>query len=196
MGNDDCVEVTPSQEALDIIEHLAAFDDLLETRCYRWLRGRSYEELPALQVVEARAAGRVHYVTVGVSSIIDSLGYGLEFCLQVKQASFAHVELLAMVAFMHSDPEHRLWIGHTLNVGRPVDDGSDLDRLLISLPYPYGDEFEFVHLSDGRHVRILWLLPISMVEEKFRHEHGLEQLESKFDDRELDYLDFHRASVV
>lgn len=190
-------EVAPSQLARDVTRHLCEFEEsIAETRCYRWMRGGSYESLPALQIVEANGTKCVHYVTAGASDIKDNHGYGLEFCLQAGEPSVFHVELLAMVAFMHCDPRHRLSVGHTLKIGRPIVVGSSLDRLLVSLPYPYGERFEFIHLSNGQHARILWLLPITALEERFRHEHGLEALEKRFDKKELNYIDFLRRSVV
>lgn len=197
MGASNCIVVEPSLLASELVLHLSrSVGELAEVRCCRWLKGRSCTALPELQVIEAHAHGRVHYLTAGASSILDMPGYGLEFCLQAREPSTAHVEMMAMVAFLHSDPHHRLGTGHTMSIGRPIVEGSSLDRLLVSLPYPYGEEFEFVHLSDGKHARMLWLLPIHAVEEVFLHRHGSERLEEIFDEKELDYLDFFRTPVV
>lgn len=193
----DCSFVEPGSLATELIRHISlSVGPLIDVRCCRWLKGKSCTALPGLQIVEARTPERVHYLTAGASNVLDVPGYGLEFCLQAREPSIAHVELMAMVAFLHSDPDHRLWIGHTMNIGRPVVEGSSLDRLLVSLPYPYDENFEFVHLSDGRHARILWLLPIYAVEEAFVHRHGLEKLEKRFEDKELDYVDFFRSPAI
>ncbi len=82
-----------------------------------------------------------------------------------------------------------------MNIGRPIVDGSSLDRLLVSLPCPYGPGFEYGHLSDDSHARFLWLLPITATEEKFRHDFGLEAMESKFEEDGIDYLDPFRTSL-
>ena len=197
MESPDCSFVEPGSMTTELVRHLSlSVGTLVDVRCYRWHKGKSCTTLPELQIVEARTPKRVHYLTVGASRILDAPGYGLEFCLQAREPSIAHVELMAMVAFLHSDPDHRLWIGHTMNIGRPVVEGSSLDRLLVSLPYPYGENFEFVHLADGKHARILWLLPIYAAEEAFVHRDGLERLEERFDAMELDYVDFFRSPAI
>ncbi|MGW5653784.1 suppressor of fused domain protein [Streptomyces humi] len=81
-------------------------------------------------------------------------------------------------------------------IGRPWLDDSDCDHYLVSLPYPFGPEFEFCEWGDGAHARILWLLPISKAEKDFRREAGLEALESRFEELGIDPVDPQRASVV
>ena len=46
------------------------------------------------------------------------------------------------------------------------------------------------------HSRILWLLPISEEEKVFRHTHGLEALEQKFQDAAIVPVDPHREPVI
>jgi hypothetical protein len=65
----------------------------------------------------------------------------------------------------------------------------------VSLPYPYGPEFEICRWDAG-HARILWLLPITVGERDFRAEHGLEALEQHFDAAGLHYWDPHRPPLV
>ena len=193
MTRDPCDVVPASDLSKRLIEHFGAADSV---RCLRWTVGHSVERLPWLQVIEATAEGRVHYISSGASTILDRPGHGLEFCYIARAPSSNHVELLAMVAYMHALPQHRLGVGHTMAIGRPVADGSALDRLLVSRPYPYGSDFEYVHTVKGGHARLLWLLPISQAEERYRHEHGLDRLEDRFERTGLDYSDPMRASVV
>lgn len=191
--SEPCEAVQPSTLALDLADHLAHSGDV---HFYRWTKGRSAETMPWLQIIEAPMDNKFHYLTAGASKILDGPGYGMEFCYIANEKSCDNIELLAMVSYMHSMQSHRLDVGHTMNIGRPIANSSHLDRLLVSLPYPYGSDFEFVHLSDGSHVRVLWLLPISKSEEHFRHEHGLEQLEELFDTNEIDFSDPLRNLVV
>jgi hypothetical protein len=67
---------------------------------------------------------------------------------------------------------------------------------LVSLPYPFGPEFEIVTWGDSAHARILWLLPITEAEKVFRREQGLEALECLFEERGIDPVDTKRPSVV
>jgi len=55
--------------------------------------------------------------------------------------------------------------------------GSRCDRLLVSLPYPWGPNLQTCHVGD-RHVDFLWLLPITQEECDFKVTNGLEALES------------------
>jgi hypothetical protein len=65
----------------------------------------------------------------------------------------------------------------------------------VSLPYPTGKDFELLHLQ-GRHIRFLWLVPITVQEERFRHSQGLDALESRFEQGSMNFLDPSRPSVV
>ena len=188
-----CEAVQPSLLAIDLADHLTGSGDV---QFYRWAKGKSAETMPWLQIIEASIDNKIHYLTAGASKILDEPGYGTEFCYIANEKSCGNVELLTMVSYLHSLPSDRLDVGHTMNIGRPIANNSHLDRLLVSLPYPYGSDFEFVHLSDGRHARILWLIPISASEEKFRHEHGLEDLEELFGMHEIEFSDPLRKLVA
>jgi hypothetical protein len=196
MSHELCVEVEPSRLARDITAQLCSIDEsITESRSFRWLHGASVDAMPWLEIVEARSTACWHYISAGASRILDMPGYGLEFCFRSRVKDIDCVELVSMVAYLHGKPDHRLDVGHTMSIGKPIVEGSNLDRLLVSLPYPYGASFEYAHLSDDAHARFLWLLPITAAEEKFRHEFGLEALESKFEATGIDYLDPQRASL-
>ncbi|GAA2878343.1 hypothetical protein HD593_011091 [Nonomuraea rubra] len=103
---------------------------------------------------------------------------------------------MTMVAYHHAGPPHqRLDHSHVVPIGRPWVADSACDRYLISLPYPFGPDFE-VCAWDGGHARILWLLPIIKGERDLLVNAGLEALEALFDEKEIDYLDPRRPSVV
>jgi len=80
-----------------------------------------------------------------------------------------------MTAYYHRGG--KLGLGHTLPIGEPWLPGSRCDRLLASLPYPWGPELQTCHVGD-RHVDFLWLLPITRQERDFKVANGLEALEA------------------
>lgn len=192
-SGEGCEEVAASDLALALVRHMGFVDHV---RHLRWTAGHSARDMPWLQVVEASVGGRVHYLSAGASRVLDRPGYGTEFCFIASAPAADHVELIAMVAYLHSLPEHRLGVGHTLSIGRPVVAGSMLDRLLVSLPYPYGRQVEYVCDAPHGHARMLWLMPITEGEERYRHTHGLEALEQRFDEASVEFANASRASVV
>lgn len=201
MSGKQSIEATPSLRAIELAKHLQlCVPNSSGATFHRWPYGNSVITLPELQIIEAKvtlAAFEAHlYLTAGASDILDRPGYGIEFCFLAKERSPLHIELLAMVSHMHADPDHRLNVGHTMNLGRPVLPGSPLDHLLISLPYLLGQEFEFAHFGDGHHAQILWVVPITENEQRFRHESGLDALEDRFEEAAIDVLDAFRPSVT
>ncbi len=101
-----------------------------------------------------------------------------------------------MLATFHADNQYHLDLGSTVNVGRGWLEGSNYDHLLVSLPYPYGPNLETCVINQDLTVRYLWLLPINADENRYLKEAGLEALEQRFDDAEIDALDPNRPSVV
>lgn len=132
------------------------------------------------------------YATIGMGS-----GLGIE---PLELHVFSHqqnprwAEILPAIADYHRSG-HPLSVGHTVNLGVPIMDGSDLSFGLISLPYLDGPELEEFQTKDGL-VRCLWLIPISQAELDFKKRYGLEQLEQAFEKRVFDYADSFRKSVV
>ncbi|MBB5776759.1 hypothetical protein HD596_003515 [Nonomuraea jabiensis] len=103
---------------------------------------------------------------------------------------------MTMNAYYHAGPPHqRLDHGHVVPIGRPWFADSVCDRYLISLPYPFGPDFE-VCAWDGGHARILWLLPITSAERDLIMNAGLEAFESLLEEKRVDYTDPHRSSVA
>lgn len=123
-------------------------------------------------------------------------GHGLEFVLLAGEDDRRHLESVTMNAYYHAGPSsQRLGLGHVVPIGRPWFKDSACDRYLISLPYPLGAEFEVCAWDQG-HARILWLLPITPAERDVWREHGLEALETLFDEAGIDFMDPGRPSVV
>lgn len=133
------------------------------------------------------------YVTIGAS--MASEGCGTEFFILSPTEYPGHVETLAMVASFHADPRYRLTVGSTVNVGRPCIDDSPSDHLLVSLPYPYGPRLEHCELP-GRHVRILWLVPVTATEARYVGAHGFAALEQLLERSNVDVIAPSRASLV
>lgn len=165
----------------------------------QWTIGPVFEVMPDLRILECvstDAGDPAIYCSSGASDIEFGATYGLEFFLFARDPRIEHVELLSLVTYMHHLPEHHLDVGHTMNIGRPWVQGSTCDRLLVSLPFPGGAQFEYLHVGNTEHVRFLWLLPITAEEEQYRHTYGLEALEQKFDAAGIDFADSTRKSVV
>jgi len=137
------------------------------------------------------------YATVGLWDATQRHGHGLEFVLDAPTADDEiHVETLTMIAYYHaSGGSHTLDHGHTVPIGRPWLPGSQCDHLLVSLPYPWGPELENCDVPGG-HARVLWLLPITTAEQRFRHRDGLEALEQRFEENEIIPTDPYRGSVI
>jgi hypothetical protein len=119
----------------------------------------------------------------------------MEFFLLSPSESARHVETLAMVASFHADPHHRLSIGRTVDIGYPWMDGAAADHLLVSLPYPFGPSLEHCE-APGRHVQVLWLVPITGPESRYIREFGLEAFEQLLEASEVDVMAPNRFALV
>jgi len=169
------------------------------------------DEVPGVEgPIESRVPGfrvlRIHpagsggwwlYVTSGCWAATQEHGHGLEFVLVAPRDDWQNLESVTMNAYYHCGPvRQRLDVGHTVPIGRPWLDDSDCGYYLVSLPYPFGPEFEICQWGGGAHARILWLLPITAAEKDFRRTDGLEALECPFEEHAIDPADPGRASVV
>ena len=91
--------------------------------------------------------------------------------------------------------ESPLDLGHIVNIGQPWVEGSGCDRLLMSLPYPFGPTLEWLR-SEALTVQLLWALPITPAEAAFAEQNGVEELEQRFDAAKVHYWDPLRHSAV
>ncbi|WP_329493238.1 suppressor of fused domain protein [Kitasatospora herbaricolor] len=164
------------------------------------VEGPIEDRVPGFRIFRIRPAhpgGSWLYVTSGCWESTQHDGHGTEFFLAAPRDEWVNLESVTVNAYYHCGPVHlRLDVGHTVPIGRPRLDDSDCDHYLVSLPYPFGPEFEVCTWDGGAHARILWLLPITRAEKDFRREGGLEALESLFDEQAIDPVDPQRASVV
>jgi hypothetical protein len=163
---------------------------------FSWTLGPIEERLPGFRVRRVTPVMPTDpwvYVTVGAAGVAD--GDGREFFILSPAESPRHVETLAMVASFHADARSRLSIGRTVNIGRPWIEGAAAGHFLVSLPYPYGPVLEHC-VAPGRHVQVLWLVPITEAEVRYVGERGLEAFEQLLETSQVDVISPSRRSLV
>jgi hypothetical protein len=157
------------------------------------------DRVPGLQVIEVPAGPRLDlctYLTLGCFDAVGVNGVGSEFVLTAAEPDAAHVESVAMAAAQHcGTPAGRLDRGSMVPLGRPWLPGSACDRLLVTLPYPYGPNFEYVRWKRNT-LRLLWLLPITPAEGTFIAVDGVEAFEARLEGMAVSFTDPTRPSVV
>lgn len=166
---------------------------------FRWTLGPIESTLPGFGVYRVNPRSDAEpwiYVSDGASRVETFDGGRFEFFLLSPKEDPQHVETLAMIANFHADSLYRVHLGKVIDIGQPWIENSNMRHLLVSLPFPYGPKVEYLETKQLGCVRVLWLLPISPLEAEFVKSHGLEALESRFDDVQIDCLDRYRASVV
>lgn len=68
---------------------------------------------------------------------------------------------------------------------------------MISLPYLDGPSLENLYLNSiDENLKFYWLIPIHEDEVEYKMKYGVEELENKFDEKEFNYLDPNRDSVI
>lgn len=132
------------------------------------------------------------YATVGMAQLGDE--DPIELHLFLPDRSEAIAEILYAVAHYHRTGT-RLGLGDSVNFGRPWLPGATCDHGLISLPYLDGPELEIGTIG-GEVVHFYWLVPITAAEKAYKARHGLEALETRFEEGALDYVNPTRPSMV
>ncbi|GIE31006.1 hypothetical protein Ait01nite_040510 [Actinoplanes italicus] len=189
-------ELTPAGQA--VFDHLTTRFDGGPPVVSPPAPGPARALVPDLHIVRLTPPGPGWvYATTGLWEATQRDGHGLEFVLHAPRVDdVTHIETLSMVGYYHaSGGDYTLGLGHTVPIGRPWQPGSACDHLLVSLPYPWGPEFERCEVPGG-HAQLLWLLPITAAEKRYRHEHGLEALEQLFEEAEIIPNDPLRDCVV
>lgn len=177
--------------------HIRNFFKAEDFKVFSWGLGGIKDSLPFFRVMRLKQGDNWVYVSNGASTIQKGGNYGCEFVLVSPREDPLLVELLAMVAHFQSAPEHRfIDVGNYVKIGRPWLGASACTNLLVSLPYPYGPDLEWLHLDKSQHVRFTWLVPITDDEAKHAAEKGIDALEALFEKTGLAYLDIDRDSVV
>jgi Suppressor of fused protein (SUFU) len=116
-----------------------------------------------------------------------------EFMIITEKPDLRQIQLLGMNAVYYKD--HYLEPGDSYAIGEPWVAGSRCDHILISLPYPYGQDWEICGLENG-HLHIYWLLPITSEEHEYKVKNGAEALEELFERKGLEFWKTGRKSVV
>ena len=178
--------------------HLRHFWSNRSQEEFVWALGPVERSLPGFavrRVAPAEPNDPWVYVSLGAWQATRDSDHGMEFFLLSPREDPLHVELLAMVANLHADNRYHLKVGSTIDIGRPWIEGSTTDYLLVSLPYPYGPTLEMCYVG-ARHIRFLWLVPISRAEADLVRDQGLEVLEDKLDRSGVDVISPTRSSLV
>jgi Suppressor of fused protein (SUFU) len=152
-----------------------------------WQRGPMHRDCPAFRVLRAERAedGLWLYASAGASLLRQVEGTGHEFFLVAPTESPELVELVTIASHYAIFGEHDgVHVGHTLNIGRPWLTGSRCDHLYLSTAYLLPPEFAIVKHPRGT-AHLLWAVPITEAEKRWRHEHGQEAFEQLMEDREL-----------
>ncbi|MCH6563317.1 MAG: suppressor of fused domain protein [Myxococcales bacterium] len=164
----------------------------------RWEQGGLVENIPDLALI--RVAGSEDgapwvYVSAGASAEAMDDGYGLEFFVVARTDQQEAAKLVAMVANLHADPRYPMSLGQVLEIGHPWLPGSSCDHLLVCLPGPFGEEFEW-HSPTEHTIRFIWLMPITRSEAEFVRQHGFAELQRKLGTSQADVTALERSSVV
>ena len=134
------------------------------------------------------------YVSNGAWEFSQNKNQALEFSILAPYETPRITELLTMAVNYHRT--EALDYEHVFPIGESWLEDSDCKYFLVSLPYPFGVNFEICHISDDFHVRVAWLLPITKAEKDFYLSHNLEELEKKFEENAIEYANPKRKSVV
>lgn len=133
------------------------------------------------------------YCTVGMS--VDRLGDNLiELVVYSPEPATSLVELMTVCASFHRNVLP-LNLHHTVNIGQPWINNSKCDHGFISLPYLDGETLEIFDFGD-RKIHCYWFIPITQKERDYKVEKGYEALVQLFEDKQLDYLNPNRDSLV
>lgn len=177
-----------------ILNHLQAYWPGNTLEVFRWEQGPITKLLNSFRVCRIRPAMETEawiYVSLNASEVVGPSDEKNEFMIMSPVEDMIHVETLAALAFYGAT--YSLHLGKVIDIGREWFPESKMHHFLVSLPYVQGPKLEFVN---GLNVRILWLLPITEREASFVAEYGVEALESKFDEHEINVLDPNRDSVL
>lgn len=153
--------------------------------------GRFYELPSWFSVLEFQRKRIWCYATIGMS---DGEPDGIETFIVTPDQNLRAVEFLYSLAHFHLTSA-RLDLGHTVNFGMELWDGSRLDHGFLSFPYVEDVGFDAFDCDSGR-TTVAWLIPITSTEREYKKENGVEALETLFERRGLDYLNPSRASLV
>jgi hypothetical protein len=183
----------------DLLAHYRQAWPEREVTSVHWTPEHMATRLPDLHIAKVAPAQPDQawvFATIGSWRGTESEEHGLEFVAVARSEAAAVMTHLGQLAYYHAGPpENRLGVGHTLSIGEGWVPNSPLDALLITLPYLWGPVLEHCNLK-GRHVQVLWAIPIYESERAFSREYGVDALEQRFEADSFDYLDPFRTPVA
>lgn len=178
-------------------KHVSSFWPTAHVAVRNWPRGPVAElggDFAVLELSPTRESNNLWvYCTAGTGATENGADQ-YEFALFSPSSDQRHVETLTMLSHYHRF-ESSLGLGHIVNIGHPWIERSRCDRMLMSLPYPFGPRLEWLR-TDVLTIQLLWALPITPEEAAFVKQNGTEELEQRFDAAKLRYWDPQRGSVV
>lgn len=180
-----------------IREHINENWPIAAKKEFYWDNGPAQASLPNLRICRVSPIDEKEpwvYVSIGIWEVMAEESTCFEFFVLSPTETPIHIETLAILSFYHR--QHRLNVGQIIDIGREWLEKSKMHHFLVSLPYPYGSSFEYCHANNSKIVRFLWLLPITEQEAYFADKFGVEALEKKFDEYQIDVVDLNRKSVV
>lgn len=187
----------PSDIYEAIHEHIEKFWPGIHKEVFSWNHGPAHVALPNLRVCRVSPLDIQSpwvYVSIGIWEVMAEETTSFEFFMLSPTETAIHIETLAVLAFYHK--RYRLNVGQIIDIGREWIEDSKMHHFLVSLPYPFGPKFEYCRANESKTVRFLWLLPITEEEADFANKFGVEALEKKFDEYEIDAVEVNRKSVV
>lgn len=129
------------------------------------------------------------YATLGLSNKNDTSP--IELFMYSITENDRIVSILYEIAQQRNDKAITLEAYQTVEFKQPWYEGSKCDYGLISPPYIEGPELE-----ECGNINCFWLIPLTQEEVQFKMQFGIESLEQKFNDAELNFLHYYRDSIV
>ncbi|MBR1374907.1 MAG: suppressor of fused domain protein [Cardiobacteriaceae bacterium] len=175
-----------------IFRHIHNFWSDAEIEKFSWNNGKIITEMPYFKVfcVQPKDRNYAIYISSGIATIINQ-----EFFIISPYKSEEHIETLAMIASASIAYPNSFQLNCCVNIDKPWLDNSKLKYFLISLPYTFGQNLEYMEFGNKK-IRFFWLLPITDEEHSFLQNHSVGSLEDLFEANNIDYLNINRKSVV
>jgi hypothetical protein len=125
----------------------------------------------------------------------DCISYGVhqEFMILDREDRNRNVEILHWITlYCQTCPVN---LGDVVELGEKWHEISQLDHLLVSLPYPFPQDLRVVSSAECP-IEIMWLLPISKSEADYAKKRDIEALEILLETRQIEFTDYRRESVI
>lgn len=167
-----------------------------EPKFHFWSLGPA-EELPydfrVLEFAPTQMRTMWTYATCCMSQSNDA--NKIELHIFSSKQNTGLIELLTVVAHYHRTGS-KLDLNHTVNFGRAWQDDSNCEFGFISLPYLDGPAVENMSTMENSSLKCYWLIPITKAEVEYKKKQGVEALELLFEEKEIDYLNVQRSSLI